>query len=223
VYGTIFVSKTRTDKAIRIFDVVLAGILIILFLPIMALTGLAVLIFIGSPPLYVSTRSGLNGKPFRHCKFRTMLPGLETGRVFFEQDRINWCGKILRTLHIDELPELFHIAAGTMSFVGPRPLPPAQLESLDTDYRERVLPGWTGTAQVCLLKHGLLNKHLQIRLDNHYAIYRSLRYNLRILCATFYYALFGRSTDLSPRATADRIEYEKRIRRVGDRQHDDSC
>lgn len=201
------------DGAIRILDLVLAIVLILLLLPVMVLTGLAVMVLIGSPPWYVSIRSGLNGKPFRHCKFRTMLPGPETGRVFFEQDRINRCGSFLRALHLDELPELFHIAAGTMSLVGPRPLPPARLERLEATYRERVLPGWTGTAQVYLLKYGRLNKHLQIRLDNHYVNNRSLRYNLRILWATFYYALFGNTTDFSPKATEDRIEYAKRIRR----------
>jgi lipopolysaccharide/colanic/teichoic acid biosynthesis glycosyltransferase len=195
------------SNPIRFFDVIVSGLLIIMFLPLMFLVSILVTVFIGFPPLYFSRRIGKNGVLFNHCKFRSMLPGKETGRIFFEQDRLNRVGKIIRKLHWDELPELFLVLSGKMSFVGPRPLLPKLLEGLVTTKREKVLPGLTGLAQIALYKKGSLDKRLQIRLDNFYVHKRCLRYNLEIMHATIRYLLKAKKLDLSPDLTKDRRSF----------------
>jgi len=186
---------------------IVSGLLIIVILPLMIVVSVLVMTFIGFPPLYVSKRVGKNGITFDHYKFKSMLPGQKTGRIFFEQKRLNWCGRILRKLHLDELPELFHVLTGRMSFVGPRPLLPKLLQGLDTSKREQVVPGLTGLAQIALHKRGALDKYLQIRLDNFYVHKRSLKYNLEIMCATIKYMFKGKKIDLNPDLTKDRRSY----------------
>jgi len=200
--------KNRADDyLIRAMDVLVAGILIIIFSPLMVIVAIMVLVFIGSPLLYVTKRVGLNGVEYKHCKFKSMLPGKETGRIFFEQDRLNRCGKLLRSLHLDELPELFSIFIGKMSFVGPRPLPRYLLDGLDTSLRETVPPGWTGPGQVWLLKNGSLDKQHQIELDNKYVEKRSLLLNLKIIAMTIVYSFQRKKIDLAPDSTDDRVKY----------------
>lgn len=204
--------KNRADVyLIRAMDVLVAGILVIIFSPLMVIVAIMVLVFIGSPLLYVTKRVGLNGIEYSHYKFKSMLPGKETGRIFFEQDRVNWCGKLLRTLHLDELPELFIILVGKMSFVGPRPLPRHLLDGLDTSLRETVPPGWTGPAQVWLLKHGSLDKQHQIELDNKYVEKRSLLLNMKIIVQTIVYSLQRNKLDLNTDSTGDRIKFGEEI------------
>lgn len=192
---------------IRSFDIILAGILLILSLPFMLAALLLSALFIGFPPIYISVRIGKDGIPFKHIKIKSLLPGKEIGRIFLEQNRLNWCGKFLRGSHLDEITELFHILSGKMSFVGPRPLPEKFLEGLETETRQTVPPGWTCTAQIALLRKGKLNKYLQIRLDNLYVHKRSFRYNLKIMAATFRYFITRKKLDLSPTSTPDRIKF----------------
>lgn len=194
---------------IRGFDVILAGILVILTLPFMLMSLLMSALFIGLPPIYISHRIGKNGTPFKHLKIKSLLPGKEIGRIFLESNRLNWCGKILRGSHLDEITELFHILSGKMSFVGPRPLPAKFLDGLDVKDRHTVPPGWTCTAQIVLLRKGKLNKHMQIRLDNIYAHRRSFRYNMKIMSATFRYFFTRKKLDLNPDSTPDRVKFAK--------------
>jgi lipopolysaccharide/colanic/teichoic acid biosynthesis glycosyltransferase len=183
---------------IRSSDILVASILLILSFPFMVAALLLSAIFIGFPPVYVSVRIGKDDRPFRHIKIKSLLPGKEFGRIFMEQNRLNWCGKILRGSHLDEIPELLHIITGKMSFVGPRPLPAKLLEGLEVGDRHSVRPGWTCTAQIALLRKGWLNQYLQLRLDNIYAHKRSYCYNIKILAATIR-SFFARSKlDLSP-------------------------
>jgi lipopolysaccharide/colanic/teichoic acid biosynthesis glycosyltransferase len=200
--------RKRLDRLlIRGFDIVFAGILLIVTLPLL-LAALAIsALFIGLPPIYISERIGKGGKPFKHVKIKSLLPGKEYGRIFLEQNRLNRCGKFLRASHLDELPELFHILIGQMSFVGPRPLPARFLEGLDTGDRHTVPPGWMCTAQIVLQRKGKLNKHLQLRLDDLYAHRRSFGYNLRIMAATVKYVFVGKDVDLSPDSTPDRKKF----------------
>ena len=204
--------KNRADDyLIRAMDLLVAGILIIIFSPLMVIVAIMVLVFIGSPLLYVTKRVGLNGVEYKHYKFKSMLPGEVTGRIFFEQDRLNRWGKLLRTLHLDELPELFSIFIGRMSFVGPRPLPQHLLDGLDTSLRETVPPGWTGPAQVWLLKNGSLDKRQQIELDNMYVQRRSIILNLRIIVQTVVYSFQRKKLDFAQDSTDDRIKFGEEI------------
>jgi len=147
---------------------------------------------------------------YTHWKIRSMKKGRETGRVFFEAHRLNSWGRLLRRLHLDEIPELCHVISGRMNIVGPRPLPSSLLEGLDTSLRDTVRPGWTGPAQVMLLRGGRLDKRLQIRLDNHYVRHRSIRYDVRIILGTITAAFSGSRQDMDPCSTADRAEFGRR-------------
>lgn len=200
-------SRAFGNAVIRAGDFTAALVLIVVLSPVMLIALVLSSVCIGFPPFYTSERRGKGGVVFRHVKIKSMKPGRETGRIFFEQDRLNGCGKFLRSTHLDELPELFHILTGRMSFVGPRPLQLAVLEILDTGTRETVPPGWTGTAQIWLLKTGLLSKKQQIRLDNYYVMKRSPLYNLRLVFATFYWMIAGKKADLTPDGTPDRIKF----------------
>ncbi len=194
----------------RIMQIVLSSIALLLSLPLFLLSLLISAVFIGFPPFYRSSRRGLGGTEYTHWKIRSMKRGRETGRVFFEAHRLNSWGRLLRRLHLDEIPELCHIISGRMNIVGPRPLPSSLLEGLDTSLRDTVRPGWTGPAQVRLLRRGRLDKRLQIRLDNHYVRHRSIRYDIRIMFGTITAVFSGSRRDMDPRSTVDRIEFGRR-------------
>ncbi|NUN44848.1 sugar transferase [bacterium] len=194
---------------IRWFDITVSLIAIFFTVPLFMVSLCLSMCFIGFPPFYVSKRRGYMGRDFNHVKIRTMLPGPQIGRVFFELNRINRVGWFLRISHLDELPDLFHILVGQMSFVGPRPLMLQALEAHKTKIRENVKPGWTGLAQVQLLKKGVLSKELQERLDIIYVEKRSFVYNLRIIFATFRYAVLGKKIDINPNTTNARIQFQK--------------
>jgi hypothetical protein len=134
---------------IRACDLLLALVLIVLSLPVFLLLVLLLLVVNRGGVFYVMERSGLRGRPYRHVKFRTMRPGPEVGRVLFEQGRLTRTGRVLRALHLDELPELWLILCGKMSFVGPRPLPPRLLAGLDTALRQRSGPAGRGRRNSC--------------------------------------------------------------------------
>jgi len=203
-------SKTLLEP-IRLFDVILSLILIILSFPFLLISLILSGIFIGSPPIYISKRIGKKGELYKHFKIKTMLPGKECGRIFFEQERLNWCGRFLRRYHLDEIPELYLILAGKMSFVGPRPLPENLLEGQNVKVRNSVPPGWTGLAQIYLLKNGVLNKKLQVKFDNHYVSKRSLKYNINIILMTLIYTFKRKGLDIAPDSTKDRVEFKRKL------------
>lgn len=132
----------------RLGDAVLAGALLIALAPAIAAVALLVAVTLGRPILFWQRRPGLHGKNFRLYKFRTLGPSHdEYGAKLDDDARMGFTGKFLRHTRLDELPQLFNILIGDMSFVGPRPLLPVDqparfLSRLD------VRPGLTGWAQV---------------------------------------------------------------------------
>jgi len=194
---------------IRIFDILLSLLFIIFTLPLMVVIGLLILCCNGWPVFYISKRVGRYNRQFSHLKFRTMKKGKESGRVFFEQERITSLGKVLRKLHLDELPELFLILKGTLSLVGPRPLPEKLLTGLNTSKRAIVRPGWTGLAQIYLTKKGKMDKRLQIRLDNYYVDHRDFFYNMKIIMATICVLLHQKKLNMRKDASKDREKFNK--------------
>jgi sugar transferase EpsL len=135
----------------RIFDLIFATLAVILLSPIILLTALLVRIFIGAPILFKQKRPGYKGKPFFIYKFRTMTNRIaRDGSLLPDAQRLTPFGHFLRSLSLDELPELFNILCGDMSFVGPRPLLMEYLPlySLEQARRHDAIPGLTGWAQV---------------------------------------------------------------------------
>jgi sugar transferase (PEP-CTERM system associated) len=141
----------------RFFDIVFAGFLLVLALPVMLVTGILILLESGGPVLYLQERVGLNGRLFNVVKFRSMRTDAEhDGQPRWaaaQDDRITRVGQVIRKLRIDELPQLFTVLAGDMSLVGPRPERPYFVDKLTQEIpyyavRLSVKPGLTGWAQV---------------------------------------------------------------------------
>lgn len=145
----------------RTLDFILAVVGLSLFLPVMIVVAILIKLTSKGPVLFFQQRVGLNGKPFNIVKFRSMVTNAEakTGAVWAEEGkgksdpRTTPIGNILRKTHLDELPQLFLVLSGIMSFVGPRPERPefvSELNSLFGYYNERystLKPGITGIAQ----------------------------------------------------------------------------
>ncbi len=135
----------------RIFDFTFALIALIILSPILILTAILVRILIGVPILFRQQRPGYKGRLFFIYKFRSMTNRLtRDGSLLPDAERLTRFGSFLRSLSLDELPELFNIVRGEMSFVGPRPLLMEYLPlySPEQMHRHDVVPGLTGWAQV---------------------------------------------------------------------------
>jgi exopolysaccharide biosynthesis polyprenyl glycosylphosphotransferase len=150
----------------RVFDVVVAGSLIVLFSPVLLLVALAIkLLSPDGPVFFIQRRVGYNRRHFNMIKFRTMVPDAERlqkelealneahGPVFKIKDdpRITSIGRLLRKTSLDELPQLFNVLRGDMSLVGPRPLPLRDVQRFEENYLKRrfsVKPGITCLWQV---------------------------------------------------------------------------
>ncbi|ATW24503.1 sugar transferase [Candidatus Formimonas warabiya] len=134
-----------------ILDYVFAAVLLMLLLPIMACSAAAIMIGSKGPVLFRQQRPGKDGKIFTIYKFRTMqLETEQGGRRLSDMERMTSVGRLLRKVSIDELPQLFNILSGKMSFIGPRPLLVQYLDCYTPEQRRRheVKPGITGWAQV---------------------------------------------------------------------------
>jgi undecaprenyl phosphate N,N'-diacetylbacillosamine 1-phosphate transferase len=168
-------------------DQVTAALMIVVLCPLLALIAIAILIDNGKPVFFRQTRLGVDAQPFRIWKFRTMVNGADDlldKEGVPKAPRVTWTGKFLRWTSLDELPNLLNIAAGQMSFVGPRPTLTAYWEHYSREQRQRfrMRPGVTGLAQVS--GRNLLPLSERIRLDNEYIDEYSLWKDLGILART---------------------------------------
>ena len=135
----------------RFFDIILSLIAIIVASPFLIIISILVLIFMGWPILFKQPRPGKNEKIFNMYKFRTMTNKKDKdGKLLPDEQRLPKFGKLLRKTSLDELPELFCILIGKMSFIGPRPLLVKYLPyyTEEEHHRHDVRPGLTGWAQV---------------------------------------------------------------------------
>jgi putative colanic acid biosynthesis UDP-glucose lipid carrier transferase len=172
-------SRVAVSLRKRAFDIVVAGLALLAFLPLLVLIGTAVWMESQGPILFRQQRTGLNGKPFRIYKFRTMTV-MEDGdgvRQAIRGDaRVTPLGGLLRKLSLDELPQLLNVLKGEMSIVGPRPhalshdLAWSVRAPRYTD-RFRARPGLTGQAQVLGFRGEVANDEglfHRIDADNEY-------------------------------------------------------
>jgi len=135
----------------RIFDLILVIPGVLFISPILGVTALLVGFRLGRPILFRQVRPGFRGQPFRVYKFRTMTEDYDPrGELLPDDQRLTKFGRFLRSLSLDELPEIFNILRGEMSLVGPRPLLMKYLDRYTPEQARRhdVLPGMTGWAQV---------------------------------------------------------------------------
>ena len=181
-------------------DIVIAGIGLLLLAPCLPFLSLAIKLDSPGPVFYRPERLGRGGKPFRLWKFRTMVPNADhIGDPTFttrNDQRITRVGRILRTTHIDELPQFINILVGDMSLVGPRPerhVP--EMEESIPYYRIRyaVKPGATGWVLVKQgYGEGLKDTHIKLQYDLYYIKHQSLSLDILILCKSVIHMLIMR-------------------------------
>lgn len=135
----------------RLLDIVLSGAALVILSPVLLITAVLVRIKLGSPVIFTQERPGKDEKVFKLHKFRSMTDASDaSGNLLPDKERLTRFGAKLRSLSIDELPELWDIFRGKMSVVGPRPLLVEYLPYYTADERHRhdVRPGLTGLAQI---------------------------------------------------------------------------
>jgi lipopolysaccharide/colanic/teichoic acid biosynthesis glycosyltransferase len=169
----------------RLFDLVFAILILAFLLPLLLVAMLALMICLKGPIFFCQWRPGLYGQPFKMIKFRTMTNEISSnGQLLPDADRLTPIGRLLRSLSLDELPELLNVIKGDMSLVGPRPLLMEYLP-LYSPYQARrheVLPGITGWAQVN--GRNALSWEEKFELDVWYVENRSFWLDIKILVMT---------------------------------------
>jgi lipopolysaccharide/colanic/teichoic acid biosynthesis glycosyltransferase len=205
---TVQTGRKRTGMlwAKRPLDVLLSGVGLVASAPLWALISLCIKLEDSGPVFYGQRRVGRGGKLFKSWKFRSMIPDADStyGLLQAEENdrRITRVGKVLRATAMDELPQLWNIFAGDMSFVGPRALVPEEVEvngngeliPIDEipGYAERhqVRPGLTGLAQVYAPRD--IPRRQKFRLDLLYIRNHTFLMDLRLLILSFWITFRGR-------------------------------
>ncbi len=186
----------------RIFDLCASSLLLVMALPVMAVAAMLVFLEDGFPVIYRQERVGQNDQVFTIYKFRSMRNDAEKGGTpkwaAQHDDRITRVGRILRKLRIDELPQIFNVFKGDMSFVGPRPERPYFVEKLAEEIpyykcRHSVKPGITGWAQVRYAYGASIEDSLEkLQYDLYYVKNHSVFLDFMILFQTVQVVLWGK-------------------------------
>jgi len=169
----------------RLFDLVVSLLFIVLLFPVILFTGLLVLVSMGRPVLFRQVRPGYKGRPFTIYKFRTMTEDRDkTGAQLTDEERLTGAGRFLRRFSLDELPQLFNVVKGELSFVGPRPLlmEYVPLYTKEQARRHDVKPGITGLAQV--RGRNAITWEERFALDIYYVDHRGFWLDMKILVDT---------------------------------------
>ncbi|HBB59029.1 MAG TPA: exopolysaccharide biosynthesis polyprenyl glycosylphosphotransferase [Lachnospiraceae bacterium] len=193
----------------RAWDILFSLFLIIVLSPVMLVTAICIKLQDGGPVLYRQTRCTKNGRRFEILKFRSMVVDAEkAGKAVLatENDpRITKVGRVIRKCRIDELPQLFNVLKGDMSFVGPRPERPEFIEKYaeempEFSYRMKVRAGITGYAQL----YGKYNTkpYDKLKFDLYYIEQFSIGLDIRLMILTFKILFTKESTE----GTSERIE-----------------
>ena len=186
----------------RLFDVTLSLISLIVFSPLFLIICIAQKIWSGGPVFFKQERIGKGGRPFYIYKFRTMVVNNEQDGIprLAEADdcQLTPTGKFLRVHHLDELPQLWNVLKGDMSFIGPRPERKYfidQIMEIDPRYTElyKIRPGVTSYATLYNGYTDTTEKMLRrLELDLYYLEHRSWWFDLKILFKTFVGIIFGK-------------------------------
>ena len=189
----------------RVFDAALAGVGLVLSLPVWVAAALAIKLEDGGPVFYAQDRVGQGGRVFRVLKFRSMIPDAEARvgalQAAADDPRVTHVGRWLRATAMDELPQLWNIFRGDMSFVGPRALRPGEIEQAGDgrhvaledvpgfDLRCRVRPGLTGVAQIFAPRD--IPRRQKFRYDRLYIERRSFWLDVRLILLSFWITFRG--------------------------------
>jgi sugar transferase EpsL len=171
----------------RLFDLVAAALGVLVLSPVILLMAVLVSIFIGTPILFSQPRPGYKARPFYIYKFRTMTDTRDPdGNLLPDSARLTRFGRFLRSLSLDELPELYNILRGDMSLVGPRPLIMEYLPLYSQEQMRRhdVYPGLTGWAQIN--GRNAIDWPTRFALDVWYVDHRSFWLDIRIILKTIW-------------------------------------
>ncbi len=198
--GFSLVTKSYIQKVKRLLDFSISGVLVLMSLPIIVLTILAIRLDSSGPVFFRQQRVGKGGKPFTAWKFRSMKENAEQdGAQWAEKEdpRITRVGRIIRKLRIDELPQIYNVFLGDMSLIGPRPERPEFVEQLEAEIpyygiRHAVSPGITGWAQVNYPYGASVEDALKkLEYDIYYIKNMSLILDGKIVLKTIGVMLFG--------------------------------
>ena len=169
----------------RLLDIIFAAGMLVVLSPVLLVTAILVRVKLGSPVIFHQNRPGYQEKIFGLCKFRTMTDerGAD-GKLLPDKDRLTPLGKTLRRTSIDELPELWNILKGDMSFIGPRPLLIEYLPYYTEreQLRHTVRPGLTGMAQAS--GRNLVNWDRRLELDAQYVENLSFAMDCKVIIMT---------------------------------------
>ena len=197
----------------RILDTVFAAVLLVPVLPVM---GVCALLILGEDSegsvLFSQKRIGKGNKPFTMMKFRSMkIKRFDKGRELSEQERMLKIGGIIRKLSLDELPQLFNVIKGEMSFIGPRPLPVVYFPYFTEEelHRHDVRPGISGLAQVNGRNN--LGWDEKFQYDLEYVRNISLSFDLKLVVETILKVL--KRADVQVRKSTDKDGSLDEIRR----------
>lgn len=194
----------------RFFDVTLSLFMLIILSGVIAITWVLVLKKLGSPAIFKQPRPGLNGKVFHVYKFRTMTDECDENGLLLPDDvRLTTFGELLRKLSLDELPQLWNVLKGDMSFVGPRPLLVEYLPLYNDRQARRhdVRPGITGWAQVN--GRNAISWEQKFEYDVWYVENQSFWLDLKILLLTVKKVFISEGISQEGQATMEKFKGSK--------------
>ena len=191
----------------RILDLVVAFLGLVVLSPFLIIISILVRILIGTPILFQQKRPGYKGRPFLIYKFRTMTDDRDRfGNLLSDSERLTSFGRFLRSLSLDELPELYNVLRGDMSLVGPRPLMMEYLNLYSPEQMRRhdCRPGLTGWAQIN--GRNAIDWPTRFTLDVWYVDHRSFWLDIKIILMTIWKVITRENVSQPGQAT---IEYFK--------------
>ncbi len=191
----------------RLFDIVVAGLLLVFLSPVMLLASGLIFFRLGSPIFFRQSRPGLNQAPFKIIKFRTMTDAVDSqGNYLTDEQRLTKLGQFFRATSVDELPELWNVIKGEMSLVGPRPLLMEYLPLYNKDQlrRHKMRPGITGWAQVN--GRNAMSWEKKFECDVWYVDNSSFLLDIKILLLTIIKVFMREGIHSEGQVTAERFE-----------------